>query len=274
MLRQLEQRLTWQYPFASTTHQPAKRSVSELRRRAAQAMDEMAVEFGVKSESRNPQSEGRPKAETATGQIGATLHAPRSTLHVARPSAASIGTIHHSFLQLVSLEHVGSVGALRQEAQRMEEDGALSSEEVSLLDFQGLAAFWDSDLGRRIRSQSQFVQRELPFTARFSAQEVLELTGETSEANVAGEFIVVQGAADLAIVQPERILLVDFKSDRFGDDELGGKVQAYAPQLKLYAQALSRIYRRPVSECWLYFIARREAVEVQSGKPPNDRSSR
>ena len=130
-----------------------------------------------------------------------------------------------------------------------------------------MAAFWDSELGRRIRDQAQFVQRELPFTARFSAEELLALTGEAPGRNLTDEFIVVQGVADLAVVRPEGIWLVDFKSDRFGKTELAGKIRAYAPQLKLYAHALSRIYGRPVSECWLYFIARREAVEVQSQVP-------
>jgi len=72
------------------------------------------------------------------------------------------------------------------------------------------------------------------------------------------EFVVVQGVADLAVILPEAIWLVDFKTDRVSAGELPERARLYAPQLKLYARALSQIYRRPVTECWLYFLRPRE----------------
>jgi ATP-dependent helicase/nuclease subunit A len=248
-LQRLEQRLARQYSFTSATRQPAKMSVSALRRSALEAEDDLAEDMGSKLEVRGNRQ--AIKLRVAPSAFRAPL------------SSADIGTVHHTFLQLVSLEQVGSRTELRQEARRMQEENALSAEEVALLDFDGLAAFWASDLGGKVRAQAQFVQRELPFTARFSAAEILAITGKPPEPNLEEEFVVVQGVADLAVVRPEEVWLIDFKSDRIGKDELTGKIRAYAPQLSLYAQALTRIYRRPVSECWLYFLARREAVRVE-----------
>ena len=58
------------------------------------------------------------------------------------------------------------------------------------------------------------------------------------------------------------IWLLDFKTDRVGPKELAEKAEEYAPQLRLYARALSQIYERPVTGCWLYFLARQAAVPV------------
>jgi ATP-dependent helicase/nuclease subunit A len=81
--------------------------------------------------------------------------------------------------------------------------------------------------------------------------------------------VVVQGVADLAVIQPREIWLIDFKTDHLGPDSLGEKVKAYQPQLRLYAVALSRIYRRPVSSCWLYFLSRQTAVTVDTDPAEN-----
>jgi ATP-dependent exoDNAse (exonuclease V) beta subunit len=41
---------------------------------------------------------------------------------------------------------------------------------------------------------------------------------------------------------------------------LAGRRRLYEPQLKLYAKALSRIYSRPVTNCWLHFLTARKTI--------------
>jgi len=135
-------------------------------------------------------------------------------------------------------------------------------EEIALLDFDRLAGFWQSELGRQVLDRRQFVRRELVFTARFSPAELAKLTGEPIDPNLEQEFVVVQGVADLAVVSPSEIWLIDFKTDAVAKDELNERVNLYEPQLRLYARALSRIYRRPVTGCWLYFLASQTARRV------------
>ena len=76
------------------------------------------------------------------------------------------------------------------------------------------------------------------------------------------EFVVVQGFADLAVILPEEIWLVDFKTDHVDRGELAAVVKFYEPQLKLYALALGRIYRRRVTESWLHFLSLQQSVAV------------
>jgi ATP-dependent helicase/nuclease subunit A len=94
------------------------------------------------------------------------------------------------------------------------------------------------------------------------AKEIAELAGETAGQELANEFVIIQGVVDLAVVLPNELWLVDFKTDVVKAHELEDKARLYEPQLKLYARALSGIYRRPVSEAWLYFLSLGEAVEI------------
>jgi ATP-dependent helicase/nuclease subunit A len=177
-------------------------------------------------------------------------------------TAADIGNAHHEFLQLVSLDRTGSAADLAQEARRLQREGRLTLEQLAVLDFDGLAAFWDSILGRRICAEKEFVQRELAFTARFAPAELPEIFGQAPDPSLDGEFILVQGVVDLAVIAPKEIWLIDFKTDQIAPEELAPRVRTYEPQLRLYSAALSKIHQRPVSEAWLYFLTSRMAIAL------------
>jgi len=53
-----------------------------------------------------------------------------------------------------------------------------------------------------------------------------------------------------------------FKTDDACGHELEAKRADHEPQLRLYALALGRIYRRPVTESWMHFLALRRTVPV------------
>ena len=59
------------------------------------------------------------------------------------------------------------------------------------------------------------------------------------------------------------IWLVDFKTDEITANELREKKRLYAPQLKLYALALGKIYSRPVTARWLHFLSARKTMNVE-----------
>jgi ATP-dependent helicase/nuclease subunit A len=126
-----------------------------------------------------------------------------------------------------------------------------------------LAAFWNSDFGKKIRANAADVKRELPFTAKFSPKELDEILGTKSGANLENEFVVVQGVADLVVLLPKEIWLVDFKTDEIRANELPEKIKMYSPQLKLYALALAKIYSRPVTNCFLSFLSAQKTESVK-----------
>ncbi|HEY6168644.1 MAG TPA: PD-(D/E)XK nuclease family protein, partial [Verrucomicrobiae bacterium] len=136
-------------------------------------------------------------------------------------------------------------------------------EEAGTLDFAALAKFWSSERGRLLRAQPHnLIHRELPFTARFSPADLAELSPTIPAKLPPEEFVVVQGVADLAVILPSEIWLLDFKTDHFAAAELDAKRAEHGPQLRLYAAALSRIYGRPVTRRWLHFLALNRTCDV------------
>ncbi|MGA2279242.1 MAG: UvrD-helicase domain-containing protein [Verrucomicrobiota bacterium] len=242
--RQLRETLVWQYLFAAATQRAAKSSVTALRRQAAGELDDEAEQiFTARNFARAARRNSRTKL-----------------------SAADAGTAHHKFLQHVALENVNNVAVLKSEANRLEQKKVLSVDERAALVLENIAAFWNSGPGQKIRAQAASVRRELAFTARFSPAELAAITGAKSAPGLEDEFVVVQGVADLVVLLPEEIWLADFKTDEIRQDGLPDKIKAYAPQLKLYAQALEKIYSRPVTERWLHFLSARKTVNLAVGR--------
>ncbi|HSH16424.1 MAG TPA: PD-(D/E)XK nuclease family protein, partial [Verrucomicrobiae bacterium] len=235
----LRQRLDWRYPHAATARTPAKSSVTVLRRQWMEADEEaQPVRFA-----------GRPRFEFARSG-GSKL------------SAGEVGSAHHNFLQWVALDRTGSLESLRKEGERLQQSGRLSAEELASLRWDDLAAFWQSDLGRSLRQESVRVRRELPFICRLTAEDLQAFELPPVAAVPSGEFVVVQGVVDLAVMREDEIWLLDFKTDRVTPATLAAKVAAYKSQLQLYALALQRIHGRPVTKRWLHFLALGETMDT------------
>jgi len=239
-LQKLRETLTWQYGFGPATERAAKSSVTALRRQAEELDDEAEQVFKNGSPRRSA-------AKTGKRKLG----------------AADAGTAHHKFLQHISLENAGAMTALEAEAARLEQGNILSADERAVLDLEAVAAFWNSDVGQKIQKQTANVRRELAFTAKFSPAELSELIGSKSSPELADEFVVVQGVADLVVLLPKEIWLVDFKTDEIRAQDLPAKIKLYTPQLQLYARALSKIYSRPVTHGWLHFLSARKTAGVK-----------
>ncbi len=230
---QLRQKLEAQYSFSAATDEPAKTSVSALRRRAMETLEqEETTEIF------------RPRIRTAKTEI------PNAT-----KSSADIGTAYHRFLERVALDQLGSAKALRAEAERMVSESVLRAAEVAWLNFDSLLEFWRSEFGQKILTNAPNVRRELAFTARFSPAE-LPIEAKAANGNaLQDEFVIVQGVADVAVILPKEIWLLDYKTDHVRSGEINEKVKMYEPQLNLYARALERIYDRPVTERRLHFLS-------------------
>jgi ATP-dependent helicase/nuclease subunit A len=225
-------RLKWKYPHMAATSEPAKTSVSLLRRRFA---DSPGVPLSHRA--------GRPEKTTSI-------------------TAADRGNAHHSFLQHMTLESPADMKVLQDEVTRLLKAKVLTPQEARALDLEGIAAFWESTTGRAMLNQRDKVHRELAFTARFGVSELVAHVSADVPPDLDNEFVVIQGVADLAAILPTEIWIVDFKSDQVDEDEIEARTKLYTPQLKIYSAALSRIYQRPATRAELYFIAARASVSV------------
>ena len=78
--------------------------------------------------------------------------------------------------------------------------------------------------------------------------------GLVGEGMVNGEKVLLQGVIDCALIEDGGITVIDFKTDHVTEETLRALVCRYRPQVEAYAEALSRIYDRPVKKKLLYFF--------------------
>jgi len=243
-LAALEQRLDWRYPHAAATIEAAKTSVTTLRRRVADETDD----------------EAKPVFRFPT----ITLSPKTGPHRISKLSAAEVGIAHHTFQQHVDVARTATEMDLRNEAQALLAAGLLTDDQHSALKFADLAAFWQSPVGQLLRgAPADAINREMEFTVRLdSADAKLLPPSGLNHALPPDDFVVVQGQVDLAVILKDEIWLLDFKTDQVSEEHLGPKTHEYSPQLRVYAVALEKIYRRPVTNCWLHFFSARKTVEL------------
>ncbi len=244
----LRERLAWVYPHLSATKEPGKTSVSAWRKRV---LEETRTEA-------YPLFADEPSVVESVAAAGQTKAVPSL-------AATEIGTIHHRFLEWVAFDKTHSQLELEAEADRLVAAAVITPEERAALDIPALWGFWNSPLGQQVRAHAPQVRRELPFTARFTPEELRAwVAGQLPplEASEAGDFIIVQGVVDLAVILERELWVVDYKTGDVRPEDLDHKARAYAPQLALYATALARIYRRPATQCWLHFLMPGQSVNV------------
>ncbi|MEO8428841.1 MAG: helicase-exonuclease AddAB subunit AddA, partial [Verrucomicrobiota bacterium] len=180
-IENLRETLQWEYPFQAATREPAKTSVSALRRRVpAEAEEEAQV------------------AKFAVSQSSFARHDPVA----GALTAVEIGTAHHRFLQFFDFTKPAERHVFLAEATRLEKARVLSAAEREALDVPALCAFWKSEVGQRIRGQAANVHRELEFTARFSPEDLRAIELYPNAGAMGEEFVVVQGVVDLAVILP------------------------------------------------------------------------
>lgn len=225
------------YPHAGATREPAKVTATGLRRRMAEedGLDVGRRAFGMRHGASDPRD----------------------------GTAVERGVALHRFMEVVDPAATGDEAGVRAEMERVVRAGLMTAEEAGLLDVAAIARFWASELGVRIRERSAWLEREVPFTVRLTAADLRSLGFQVSADLAPDEFVVGQGVVDLALVEPDGIRILDFKTDRVGGGRATReKAEAYRPQLAVYALALSRIHGRPVTGRWLHFLETGETVEV------------
>jgi ATP-dependent helicase/nuclease subunit A len=226
----LAEKVSFSYPHSAAINQAAKASVSALRRRAAEHDEESAS------------LEARFSPFTRAG------------------AARERGVAIHTFLE--HHDPAGKLDApgLRAQASSLAGKGILTTAQLDLIDFDGVAAFWSSEFGREIRLRLLDLQRERPFTIKLARSDLAAVHLEQALAIPDHEFVLVQGIADLIVLGPKEIWLLDFKTDNITGEELDTRTALYRPQIALYSVALERIYNRPVKRAGLYFVALRQIV--------------
>lgn len=231
---EIEERLSWKYPFHSASSHRSKQSVSEIKRQ--REMTDEASGTELLRRFKKP-----------------LMNRPRFMQEKAL-SPAEIGTAMHMVMQHLPLEKTVDHESIERLLQEMVRKELLKEEQKSVINPELLMAFVRSQLGQRMKKAKK-LNREVPFSLFLRASEAY------SDWNGEDEPVLVQGIIDCLFEDEEGLVLVDYKTDGITDRFKGGFEEArpilekrYRVQIELYTRAVEEIYKRKVAERYLFFF--------------------
>ncbi len=228
---QLREALAFHYPHMAATQAPSKQTATGRK--------------------------GRQKDEEAAQEAEPPKHFARAwrkpSFQEARTGGKAYGSAIHAAMQYIRYENCGSLQGVEQEIARLVTEGFLTEEQGKLVQCPHIAAFFQTELGRKLQQGAQCL-REFKFS-------ILDDGSHYGE-GLQGEQVLLQGVVDCALLEADGITILDFKTDYVTEDTIDAMTQRYRLQVSTYADALSRIYEMPVKASYLYFFHIDRAVKL------------
>ena len=246
---EINRRLSYEYPDQELLTAKAKYSVSALRHEELSAQS--SVDVGEDSGVNAP----------ADNEVVSLWHITDSKK---KASAADIGIAYHRIMEYISFAKVGiSVDKdyIRESANYLHDNGAIDDEVFKSLDYNKIAAFFSSDLGKRAiaADNAATLRKEKPFTLKTEWQ---------------GRDILVQGVIDCCWPESDPvsgepyIVLIDYKTSFINPRKNHGEEierirNEYRTQIDLYSQAVEEGTGIAVKEAYLYLFETSEAIAMK-----------
>jgi ATP-dependent helicase/nuclease subunit A len=168
-------------------------------------------------------------------------------------SGSQYGTAMHTILQHIRYSEASELKRLENEVQRLVKQGLITSQLAESVNLSDIIRFFETDLGKELRNGVQCI-REFKFSILDDAARYVS--------DITDELILLQGVVDCAIIRPEGITVIDFKTDRVSRDRLAESASSYQTQVQTYARALEKVYNMPVINAYLYYFRLGELVPV------------
>ena len=218
----LKTALEFRYPHLAATCSPSKQTATQ---RKGRLKDQEAAE--------------------ATVQPRQIQHNRRKPSFI-EAAGKDYGNAMHTVMQYIHYDCCGSVEGVRAELERLWTQRFLTAEQVRMIRPGKIAEFFAQPLGQKLLSGAPHI-REFKFS-------ILD-NGENFRDDLVGEQVLVQGVVDCALLEEDGITVIDFKTDRVTEDTLNAVTDRYRAQVKTYADALCRIYQKPIKAAYLYFFS-------------------
>ena len=294
LVEKLEQRFAQKYPYQTDILRKNKYSVSELKHRAMREKFEAEQEETVPAFLEEPvtptiplfiqkqgsvEQEAQNKAQDA-GQDAESKAEQKIESNTANRGALR-GTAVHRVMECYDFTSGQSV---HEQILLMEKEEKITADMRSLVNEQIVADFASSETGKRMAfaQEKGTLYREKPFVMGFTEAE-LEKYGfgagaqtENAQQEIASENVsqekhmheedltLIQGIIDVFWIEDDGITVLDYKTDRV--DTAQELIDRYATQLKLYADALERVFatrKLKVKEILIYSFRLEKLIPIE-----------
>ncbi|MCY7085900.1 helicase-exonuclease AddAB subunit AddA [Streptococcus oralis] len=159
-------------------------------------------------------------------------------------TGAEIGSATHELMQRIDLSQQPTLDNLKDTLHQVQTSPAVRDK----INLSKILAFFDTPLGQEILANTDYLYREQPFSMLKKDQK-------------SQEDFVVRGILDGYLLYEDRIILFDYKTDRY--DEPSQLIDRYRGQLALYGEALSRAYSIENIEKYLILLGKDEVQVVK-----------
>jgi len=159
-------------------------------------------------------------------------------------TGAEIGSATHELMQRIDLSQQPTLTSLTETLKQVQTSPAVRDK----INLSKILAFFDTALGQEILANTDHLYREQPFSMLKRDQK-------------SQEDFVVRGILDGYLLYGDRIVLFDYKTDRY--DEPSQLIDRYRGQLALYGEALSRAYSIENIEKYLILLGKDEVQVVK-----------
>ncbi|MDO6345315.1 helicase-exonuclease AddAB subunit AddA [Streptococcus sp. GP0011] len=159
-------------------------------------------------------------------------------------TGAEIGSATHELMQRIDLSQQPTLATLAETLKQVQTSPAVRKK----INLSKILAFFDTSLGQEILANTNHLYREQPFSMLKRDQK-------------SQEDFVVRGILDGYLLYKDRIVLFDYKTDRY--DEPSQLIDRYRGQLALYGEALSRAYSIENIEKYLILLGKDEVQVVK-----------
>ncbi|MCY7100589.1 helicase-exonuclease AddAB subunit AddA [Streptococcus oralis] len=159
-------------------------------------------------------------------------------------TGAEIGSATHELMQRIDLSQQPTLASLTETLKQVQASPAARDK----INLSKILAFFDTALGQEILANTSHLYREQPFSMLKKDQK-------------SQEDFVVRGILDGYLLYEDRIVLFDYKTDRY--DQPSQLIDRYRGQLALYGEALSRAYSIENIEKYLILLGKDEVQVVK-----------
>ena len=286
LVGQLKQRFSQRYPYQVDVLRKNKYSVSELKHRAMRERFEAEQEETIPAFLEEPVTPTIPLFIQRQEKITPDQNVSGQGVQVNR--GALRGTAVHRVMECYDFTSEKSV---QEQMDAMEKEEKITADMRTLVKERIVADFVSSETGKRMALAQRMgaLYREKPFVMGFTEEELenygfgagaqmIENEAQTENAqqeimseNVSQEnhmheedLTLIQGIIDVFWIEDDGITVLDYKTDRV--DTAQELIDRYATQLKLYADALERVFatrKLKVKEILIYSFRLEKLISIE-----------
>ena len=300
LVGQLKQRFLQRYPYQVDVLRKNKYSVSELKHRAMRERFEAEQEETVPAFLEEPvtptiplfiQRQGSVEQEAQNKAQDAGQEAESKAEQKIESNTANRGALRGTAVhRVMECYDFASEKSVQEQMDAMEKEEKITADMRTLVKERIVADFVSSETGKRMALAQRMgaLYREKPFVMGFTEEELerygfgagaqmIENEAQTENAqqeimseNVSQEnhmheedLTLIQGIIDVFWIEDDGITVLDYKTDRV--DTAQELIDRYATQLKLYADALERVFaarKLKVKEILIYSFSLEQLITL------------